>query len=53
MILSDLRFMIDTSFAEHGIEIPFPQRNVHLDASSPVPVRVIPTEDAAEPQTRG
>jgi small-conductance mechanosensitive channel len=46
VILSDLRFMIDASFAEHGIEIPFPQRDVHFDASSPVPVRVVPTEDA-------
>lgn len=47
VILSDLRFMIDTSFAEHGIEIPFPQRDVHLDASAPVPVRVVPAEGAA------
>jgi potassium-dependent mechanosensitive channel len=42
MILSDLRFMIDTSFAEHGIEIPFPQRDVHLDLNAPLPVRVVP-----------
>lgn len=41
IILSDLRFMIDTSFAEQGIVIPFPQRNVHLDVDSPLPVRVI------------
>jgi small-conductance mechanosensitive channel len=41
LILSDLRFMIDASFAEHGIEIPFPQRDVHLDAAAPVPVRVV------------
>lgn len=44
VILSDLRFMIDTSFAEHGIEIPFPQRDVHLDAGSPLPVRIVPGE---------
>ena len=44
VILSDLRFMIDTSFAEHGIAIPYPQRDVHLDASSPVPVRVVTTD---------
>lgn len=41
LILSDLRFMIDASFAEQGIEIPFPQRDVHLDASSPLPVRMV------------
>ncbi len=44
VILSDLRFMIDASFAEHGIEIPFPQRDVHLNANSPVPVRVVSPE---------
>lgn len=41
IILSDLRFMIDASFAEHGVVIPFPQRNVHLDVDSPLPVRVM------------
>lgn len=44
VVLSDLRFMIDASFAEQGIAIPFPQRDVHLDASSPLPVRVVPPE---------
>ncbi len=51
VILSDLRFMIDASFAEHGIEIPFPQRNVHLDANSPVPVRVVPPEPPQDKPT--
>lgn len=41
MIVSDLRFMIDASFAEHGIVIPFPQRDVHLDAAAPIPVRLV------------
>lgn len=41
IILSDLRFMIDARFAEHGVVIPFPQRNVHLDVDSPLPVRVM------------
>lgn len=27
---SDLRFVIDTSFRKHGIQIPFPQRDVHI-----------------------
>lgn len=47
VVLSDLRFMIDTSFAEHGIEIPFPQRDVHLDASVPLPVRMVAPVDPA------
>lgn len=42
VILSDLRFMIDASFAEHGVAIPFPQRSVHLGVDSPLPVRVMP-----------
>lgn len=41
VVLSDLRFMIDASFAEHGIAIPFPQRDVHLAAAAPLPVRVV------------
>jgi small-conductance mechanosensitive channel len=44
VILSDLRFMIDASFAEHGIEIPFPQRTVHVDVETPLAVRVVPPE---------
>ncbi len=40
-VLSDLRFMVEASFAEHGISLPFPQRDVHLDAAGPLPVRVV------------
>ncbi len=31
---SDIRFEIDAEFRKHGVEIPFPQMDVHLDASS-------------------
>jgi len=41
---SDLRFRIDEKFAEHGIAIAFPQRDVHLDAASPVPVQLVSAE---------
>lgn len=44
VILSDLRFMIDASFAEQGIAIPFPQRDVHLDVGSPLSVRIVSVE---------
>ena len=27
---SDLRFAIDKAFREHEIEIPFPQRDIHI-----------------------
>lgn len=38
-VLSDLRFMIDKSFAEHGIVLAFPQRDIHFDASRPLVVQ--------------
>jgi small-conductance mechanosensitive channel len=30
VIASDLRFEIARLFAEHGVEIPFPQRDLHI-----------------------
>jgi small-conductance mechanosensitive channel len=38
MIESDVRFKIDALFAEKGIVIAFPQRDVHLDTSSPLKI---------------
>ncbi len=32
-ILSDMYFSIDKAFREHGIEIPFPQRDIHIHKS--------------------
>lgn len=45
-IASDLRFMINRSLSEHGIVIAFPQRDIHLDISKPLEVRVV--SDAVE-----
>ena len=42
---SDLRFMMEKRLAAAEIAIPFPQRDVHLDVSSPLPVRVVPAAD--------
>lgn len=50
-IASDLRFMIDKALAEAGIGIPFPQRDVHLDAGGPLRIEVISRADA--PRLRG
>jgi small-conductance mechanosensitive channel len=47
-VLSDLRFMIEKRFAEAGIVIAFPQRDVRLDAAKPLRVEVVP---AAAPPT--
>jgi small-conductance mechanosensitive channel len=40
-VASDLRFRIDEVFREAGIEIAYPQRDVHLDARSALPVRIV------------
>ncbi len=34
-VLSDMNFAIERAFRENGIEIPFPQRDVHLRSVSP------------------
>ena len=36
-VASDLRLMIAGAFAEHGIVIAFPQRDIHLHADRPSP----------------
>jgi small-conductance mechanosensitive channel len=46
-IASDLRFMIEKALAEAGIAVPYPQRDVHLDAGGPLRVEVV---SRAEPQ---
>jgi small-conductance mechanosensitive channel len=44
-LLSDLRFRIDELFRENGITIAFPQRDVHLDTTRPLHVRVSTDRD--------
>ena len=47
-VLSDIRFRIDGLFREAGIVIAFPQRDVHIHPSAPLPVQVLaPASDAA------
>jgi potassium-dependent mechanosensitive channel len=41
-IKSDLLHMIDTAFAEAGIRMPFPQRDVHVDTAAPLKVELVP-----------
>ena len=40
VIMSDLRFMIEKRFGESGIVVPYPQRDLHLDASRPLQVEL-------------
>ena len=49
-IKSDVLHMIDRAFADAGIRMPFPQRDVHLDATGPLKVEVVaPARNDAEP----
>jgi small-conductance mechanosensitive channel len=47
VLRSNLRHALDQCFRENGISIAFPQRDVHLDATRPIPVRVV---DGADPR---
>jgi small-conductance mechanosensitive channel len=49
-IASDLRFMAEKALADAGIGIPFPQRDVHLDASRPLQVEVVGQVAAQAPR---
>ncbi len=50
---SDLRFAIDKAFREQGIEIPFPQRDLHIRSAEGLGgVRLPAPEPAAEPTAR-
>ena len=40
-VKSDILHMIDRAFADAGIGMPFPQRDVHLDAATPLRVEVV------------
>ncbi|MCG3180254.1 MAG: Mechanosensitive channel MscK [Phycisphaerae bacterium] len=48
-ICSDIRFHIDALFREAALVIAFPQRDVHLDTSRPLDVRMV----AGEPEKEG
>ena len=41
LVQSRVRFRIDTIFRDNGLVIAFPQRDVHLDTSSPLEVRML------------
>jgi small-conductance mechanosensitive channel len=44
-IESDIRYRIDQLFRDAGVTIAFPQRDIHIDASSPIPVRMLPYDE--------
>ena len=46
-IRSDVRFRITQLFAEHDIVVAFPQRDVHIDTSKPLELRMLKDDDDA------
>jgi small-conductance mechanosensitive channel len=46
-VMSDLRFMLEKRFAEAGISIAFPQRDIHLDTARPLQIEVLPPAAAS------
>jgi small-conductance mechanosensitive channel len=47
-VKSELHQEIDRSFREAGIVIAFPQRDVHLDGTKPVEIRVVAKDLSTE-----
>lgn len=48
-VSSDLRHMIAGAFAEHGIVMAFPQRDLHLDTARPLQIQMLPPEPPPPP----
>jgi len=46
----ELNVTIDTAFKKAGVTIAFPQRDVHLDATNPLEVRVVSGPSGSEAQ---
>lgn len=44
-MLHNINITINKAFAKHKITIAFPQRDVHLDAEKPIPVKMVSDED--------
>jgi small-conductance mechanosensitive channel len=48
IVSSDIRFIIDRLFAEAGIVMAFPQRDVHIDSARPFEIRMLPRSTPPE-----
>jgi small-conductance mechanosensitive channel len=45
VVASDLRMMIEKRFAEAGIGVPFPQRDMHISTSEPLQIELTRSHD--------
>ena len=52
-IESDVRFLIEKYFRESGITIPFPQRDIHLDTTQPLNLRILQDSGELPAKERG
>ncbi len=52
VVSTDLRFAIDKAFREHGIQIPFPQRDLHLKDFENLAGVATPREQVADAGTQ-
>jgi small-conductance mechanosensitive channel len=50
---SDMRQMIAGAFAENGVVVAFPQRDLHFAAAHPIPVAVVPAAAQLSPTDPG
>lgn len=50
IIESNVRFLIEKHFREGDISIPFPQRDIHLDTTQPLNLRIF--QDSGDPQAK-
>lgn len=46
VVASDVRLHIDKLFSEAGIQMPFPQRDIHLDTARPLQVNLVAGEES-------
>jgi potassium efflux system protein len=53
LLESNIRFRVDDLFREGGIVIAFPQRDVHLDTSKPLQLKVVGHGDVLEGEVDG
>ena len=44
-IQSDVRYRIDSLFREGGIVIAFPQRDIHFDTDTPLPITLVQSKE--------